>query len=100
MSSNDRTPADAPSAVQQSPACHSAAPGWFCPYRIFSISSWYEPQPGESFLVREIGGRFVPSAPPADVRPLSVFSYDRFEVYVYDHDIGSDAALHTAGWTG
>jgi len=87
-------------AVQQSAACSPNAPGWFCPYQQFTVSDWYVPQPGPSFLVRELGGAFVPAAPPPDVRPTSVFSFYPFEIYVYDHDIGSDAALHTTGWSG
>jgi hypothetical protein len=85
-------------AVQQSPACNAVIPGWFCPYPIFTVSDWYEPQSGRTFLIRELGGSFLPDAPPVAPRPLSVFSYDRFEVYVYDHDIGADAARNTTGW--
>jgi hypothetical protein len=87
-------------AVQQSNACSSTPPRWFCPYTLFTVSDWYTPQPGPSFLVRELGGSFVPSPPPPDVRPISVFSYDRYEVYVYDHDIGGDSAVRTTGWPG
>lgn len=87
-------------SVQQRPECHAGAPGWFCPYRFFSVSDWYAPQPGPSFLIREIGGVYVPDPPPSSVRPTSVFSYDRFAIYVYDHDIGADAAQHTQGWNG
>jgi hypothetical protein len=87
-------------SVQQSPACHASEPGWFCPYQLLTISDWYTPQPGPSFLIRELGESGVPNPPPAEVRPISVFSYDRFEIFVYDHDIGSDAALHTTGWPG
>jgi len=86
-------------AVQQSPACAALAPGWFCPYPIFTVSDWYAPQPGRSFLIRERGGSFLPDPPPLVPRPLSVFSYDRFEVFVYDHDIGADAARTTTGWS-
>jgi hypothetical protein len=85
-------------AVQQAEVCHAAAPGWFCPYPIFSISDWYVPQGGRTFLIRETGGSFVSQPPPAQPPPVSVFSYDRFEVYVYDRDIGAEAARHAEGW--
>jgi hypothetical protein len=87
-------------AVQQTTACHADQPGWFCPYSIFTVSDWYTPQPGPSFLIREIGGAFVPALPPTSLRPTSVFNVDRFEIFVYDHDIGTDAASHTKGWPG
>jgi hypothetical protein len=85
-------------AVQQGDACHAAQKGWFCPYPIFTVSDWYTAQNQPTFLIRELGGSFVPDPPPAQPRPASVFSYDRFEVYVYDHDIGADAARSTTGW--
>jgi len=87
-------------AVQQGPACNAKLPGWFCPYPIFSISDWYAPQPGDqrTFLIREVGGSFVPDPPPSQPRPVEVFSYDRFAVYVYDHDVGADAARASTGW--
>ena len=85
-------------AVQQAEVCHAAAPGWFCPYPIFSISDWYLPQGGRTFLIRESRGGFVSQPPPAQPPPVSVFSYDRFEVYVYDRDIGAEAARHAEGW--
>ena len=90
-------------AVQQSTACHPSSSGWFCPYHIFTVADWYQPHNAsaqQSFLVREVGSTFVAAPPPADLRPTSVFSVYPFEVYVYDHDIGVDAALHTAGWPG
>ena len=89
-------------AVQQSTACHPTSSGWFCPYPVFTVADWYQPHdaPAPSFLVREIGSAFVAAPPPADLRPTSVFSVYPFEVYVYDHDIGVDAALHTSGWPG
>jgi hypothetical protein len=86
-------------AVQQGGACHATQPGWFCPYPIFTVSDWFTPQPGPSFLIREIGGAFVPDPPPTRPRPTSVFNYDRFEVYVYDHDIALDAARNSSGWS-
>lgn len=87
-------------AVQQSPSCRADEPGWFCPSSIFTVSDWFTPQPGPSFLIREIGGSFVPGPPPTSPRPTSVFNVDRFEIFVYDHDIGADAASHTTGWPG
>lgn len=87
-------------AVHQDRSCHPRVRGWFCPYPIFTISDWYRPSPGaeSTFVIREIGGAFVGAPPPPVPRPVAVFSYDRFEVYVYDHDVGADAARTTTGW--
>ena len=79
-------------AVQYAPRCHADEPGWFCPFTIFSISSWYAPQPGPSFLIRDPGS----AAPP--VAPLRELQVDGFVVDVYASDIGALAAQHTALW--
>lgn len=88
-------------AVQQSSECRPREPGWFCPYPIFSISDWYAPDGGPTFLIRERGGSFVPDPPPVSApKPRETFSYGRFDVYVYDGDVGGAAASETAGWPG
>jgi hypothetical protein len=83
-------------AVQQSADCRAAQPGWFCPYPIFTVSDWYAPDSGPTFVIRERGGAFVPDPPPAP--PAETFSYDRFDVYVYRYDVGASAAEAAAGW--
>jgi hypothetical protein len=87
-------------AVQQSPDCRAQQPGWFCPYPIFTISDWYTPQKGPTFLIRERRGAFVPDPPPPSPAPRETFSYGRFDVYVYSDDIGAAAAAAAAGWPG
>jgi hypothetical protein len=86
-------------AVQQSGDCRATQPGWFCPYPIFTVSDWYRTgSGGPTFLIRERGGAFVPDAPPATIAPREVFSYGRYDVYVYSDDIGAAASAETAGW--
>jgi len=87
-------------AVQQSGDCRATQPGWFCPYPIFTLSDWYAPQQGPTFLIVEHGGAFVPNPPPDTVQPREKLSYGRFDIYVYDGDIGRAAAAETAGWPG
>jgi hypothetical protein len=87
--------------VQQSPDCHATQPGWYCPYPIFTVSDWYAPQSGPTFLIREQGGAFVPDPPPDALgTPREVLHVDRFDIYVYDTDIGRAAAAQAQGWPG
>jgi hypothetical protein len=87
-------------AVQQGNDCKAAQPGWFCPYPIFTLSDWYAPQSGPTFLIRERRGAFVPDPPPTTLVPRETFSYGRFDVYVYGDDLGTDAAAAATGWPG
>ncbi|HZS13193.1 MAG TPA: hypothetical protein VFC09_01215 [Candidatus Dormibacteraeota bacterium] len=87
-------------AVQQSAECRAQQPGWFCPYPIFTVSDWYAPQGGPTFVIREHDGAFVPDPPPSTPAPSAVYHVDRFDVYVYTQDIGAAAAAETAGWAG
>jgi hypothetical protein len=86
-------------AVQQGEPCNAVQRGWFCPYPIFTVSDWYAPQSGPSFLIREQGGAFVADPPPDALgTPREVLHVDRFDIYVFDRDIGADAARVTTGW--
>ncbi|HEV7677227.1 MAG TPA: hypothetical protein VGQ42_01505 [Candidatus Dormibacteraeota bacterium] len=88
-------------AVQQGEPCNAVQRGWFCPYPIFTVSDWYAPQGGPTYLIREQGGAFVPDPPPDALgTPREVLHVDRFDIYVFDHDIGADAARVTTGWPG
>jgi hypothetical protein len=87
-------------AVVQDRTCNAQPPGWFCPYPIFTVSDWYQRGPGPTFLIRERGGAFVPDPPPSSLTPREVFSYGRFDVYVFDSDVGDPAARSTIGWPG
>jgi hypothetical protein len=87
-------------AVQQGSDCKVTQPGWFCPYSIFTLSDWYAPQAGPTFLIRERRGAFVPDPPPSSPAPRETFSYGRFDVYVYGDDVGGDAAAAATGWPG
>jgi hypothetical protein len=86
-------------AVFQSAACGSADPGWFCPFPTNAVDSWYDPVPGPSFVVVEDGSTFLPNPLPTALhaqRTLRVA--DRFTVYLFDHDVGLDAARNAGGW--
>jgi hypothetical protein len=88
-------------AVQQSSECRPKQAEWFCPYPIFTVTDWYEHAgTGPTFLIRERNGAFVPDPPPTGAAPREVFSYGRFDVYVYSDDVGAAAAAETAGWPG
>ena len=84
-------------AVIQEPACAANQPGWFCPYPVNAALSWDRPEPGPSFFVAEDNSWYFPEPFP-DWHPIRTFRVQQFTVYVFDHDIGMDAATHTAGW--
>ncbi len=85
--------------VFQSPACDASQPGWFCPYLTNTVQSWYAPSgTGPTFLIVEDGSPFFPSPLPDSLRPARTVRVDRFTVYVFDGDVGAEAARHTAGW--
>ena len=86
-------------AVVQSPICGATEPGWFCPYTVNTVASWFAPSgTGPSFLIVEDGSIYLPASLPAMPKPRQVLRVDRFTVYVFDEDIGGFATVRTAGW--
>ena len=87
-------------SVWQRPSCGAGEQGWFCPYTVNSIASWYAPSGrGPSFLVVDHPSHYLPWPLPPELKPARVLHVDRFLVYVFDEDIGAAAAARTMGWS-
>jgi hypothetical protein len=84
--------------VMQDPSCAATQPGWFCPVPTNAIDAWFRPEPGPSFLLDDAGGPSLSRALPASLHPVQVIRVEPFTLYVFDHDIGVDAAANALGW--
>jgi len=86
-------------AVFQRAGCGASEPGWFCPYTVNTVASWYAPTgAGPTFLIVDSPSLYLPSPLPPELKPRQVLHVDRFIVYVFDQDIGAAAAARTTGW--
>ena len=63
-----------------------------CPYRFFTIRSWYEPVGGPTFLLVDPTNRFI-HAPPFASRAVSTHRLGPSTLYVFDYDIARHIRL-------
>jgi hypothetical protein len=66
------------------------APHGLCTYYLHTISSWYQPRPGErTFLI--VDHRYGPPSPGQRLGGTqAVVDFKHYSIYVYDYDIGSN----------
>jgi hypothetical protein len=58
-----------------------------CPYNFFTIHSWYEPQPGPTFLLLDATNGVITEAPPFVTRATGSYRFGPLTVYLFDYDI-------------
>jgi hypothetical protein len=64
-----------------------------CPYDFFTIRSWYEPNPGPTFLILDATNRFIPAAPRFVAGATATYRIGPLTVYLFDYDIARHIRL-------
>jgi hypothetical protein len=65
-----------------------AYPGKLCKFPFFTIGSWYQPQPGPSFLIVDPAAGLTFKPPPSFGRPTASYSLSPdLTVYAYPYDL-------------
>jgi len=58
-----------------------------CEVRIFVVQSWYEEQPGPSFLIVDPTNGFVTTPPPIVRRASASYRFGQLRVYIFPYDL-------------
>jgi hypothetical protein len=83
---------DAQNLAWQSGMRLTVAPVWhrgdrLCPYRFFTIDSWFRERPGPTFLIANPDRGFVSSPPRVARDPREVHRFGPLTVYIFDYDL-------------
>lgn len=80
-----------PRAVLEGAVCSSQVdPGRTCPYLFNASNDWFDPKPGQSFVIVDpLGSVNAPPSQEVYGPPSAVYQVGRFTVYVYSYDIAA-----------